>query len=246
MRSLSRPRVSLLAGCAVAALTLLAGGPDRLGDIAFSTAQAKEGGHGGGGGGGGGDHGGSGGGSGGGGGQSGRDHGGRDAAGSGNGGADHGRGHAGPADAPGLDGASATGAGRHRAGGVSGGFPNHGQRVGAMVAVAKALGYPASVGALQANFGTPVETGLGALAADLAAARAATVLDPANPALATEIGRLEAELAAAVASLPRGSDPGWQTADLDVNADGVVDRADLDAALADRDPVGATTAAPSL
>jgi hypothetical protein len=238
MRPLSRPCVSLLAGCAVAGLSLLAGAPDRLGDLAISTAHAKEGG--GRGGGGGGDHGGSGGGGGGGrggdrggsggdggrgGGQSGRDHGGGGGVGPGNGGADHGRGHAGSADAPGLDGAPATGAGRHRAEGATGSFPNHGQRVSAMVAVAKALGYPASVGALQANFGTPAETGLGALAADLAAARAAAILDPASPALANEVGRLEAELAAALASLPRGSDPGWQTADLDVNDDGVVDRA---------------------
>ena len=37
-------------------------------------------------------------------------------------------------------------------------FRNHGQRVRTMVALAKELGYPASVGALQGNFGTPVGT----------------------------------------------------------------------------------------
>jgi hypothetical protein len=40
------------------------------------------------------------------------------------------------------------------------GWRNHGERVSTLVAIAKALGYPASVGALQANFGTPYETGL--------------------------------------------------------------------------------------
>jgi hypothetical protein len=40
------------------------------------------------------------------------------------------------------------------------GWRNHGERVRTMVAIAKALGHPASVGALQANFGTPYENGL--------------------------------------------------------------------------------------
>jgi hypothetical protein len=42
---------------------------------------------------------------------------------------------------------------------------NHGERVRTMVAIAKALGHPASVGALQANFGTPFENGLEPVAA---------------------------------------------------------------------------------
>jgi hypothetical protein len=40
------------------------------------------------------------------------------------------------------------------------GWRNHGERVRTMVEIAKALGYSASVGALQANFGTPFENGL--------------------------------------------------------------------------------------
>ena len=42
---------------------------------------------------------------------------------------------------------------------TTGTFRNHGQRVRTMVALAKELGYPASVGALQGNFGTPFENG---------------------------------------------------------------------------------------
>jgi hypothetical protein len=40
------------------------------------------------------------------------------------------------------------------------GWRNHGERVRTMVEIAKSLGHPASVGALQANFGTPFENGL--------------------------------------------------------------------------------------
>jgi len=39
-------------------------------------------------------------------------------------------------------------------------FKNHGQRVKTYVEIAKALGLPAYVGALQANFGNPYETGI--------------------------------------------------------------------------------------
>jgi hypothetical protein len=40
------------------------------------------------------------------------------------------------------------------------GFANHGERVETFVAIAKALGYDANVGAQQANFGTPQERGI--------------------------------------------------------------------------------------
>jgi hypothetical protein len=43
---------------------------------------------------------------------------------------------------------------------LDGGWRNHGERVRTLVELAKALGYSASVGALQANFGTPFENGL--------------------------------------------------------------------------------------
>lgn len=72
---------------------------------------------------------------------------------------------------------------------VGEGFANHGDRVSTLVAIAKALGYEAEVGANQANFGTPQERGLA----------------PAD----------------------RATD--WQTANLDVNRDGVVNAKDLDA-----------------
>ncbi len=66
------------------------------------------------------------------------------------------------------------------------GFRNHGEKVRTYVAIARALGYPADVGALQAN------------------------------AALFENGEAE----------PVGSTD-WRSADLDVNGDGIVDKADL-------------------
>ena len=111
------------------------------------------------------------------------------------------------------------------------GFANHGDRVRTMVELAKALGYNPSVGALQANFGTPSENGIAALQDELAAARAEA---EANPDAVAKVDELEAKLASAVEQAKPGQGPtgDWATADLDVNDDGVVDHADL-AALAD-------------
>lgn len=111
------------------------------------------------------------------------------------------------------------------------GFVNHGDRVRTMVALAKALGYDASVGALQANFGTPMENGIAVLQDELAAARAEAETDPDA---ALRVQELEAELAAAIENAKPGKETtgDWAIADLDVNDDGVVDRADL-AALGD-------------
>lgn len=111
------------------------------------------------------------------------------------------------------------------------GFRNHGERVSTMVELSKQLGYGAHVGALQANFGTPQENGITDLEADLAAARADLEDDPENAELQAEVERLEADLEAAIAEAKPGIGPtdGWETADLDVNDDGVVDRSDLDA-----------------
>jgi len=67
------------------------------------------------------------------------------------------------------------------------GFRNRGEKVRTYTAIARELGYPAEVGALQANFGTPRENGLEPVA---------------------------------------GADD-WRNADLDVNGDGTVDKADL-------------------
>jgi hypothetical protein len=111
-----------------------------------------------------------------------------------------------------------------KAGGPSaGGFKNHGERTRTMVELAKRLGYGASVGAHQANFGTPFENDIADLQAQLAAAEAA-----GNQA---EVERLEKELAQAIenAKPGKGPDDSWATADLDVNDDRVVDKRDLDA-----------------
>ena len=111
-------------------------------------------------------------------------------------------------------------------------FRNHGQRVSTMVALAKELGYPASVGALQGNFGTPFETGVATVVGELEVARAAVALAPLDSLLQAEVVQLEASLATATADLPQGSFGEWATVDLDVTDDGVVDGADLAAAQA--------------
>lgn len=114
------------------------------------------------------------------------------------------------------------------------GFANHGDRVRTMVALAKALGYGARVGAMQANFGTAAENGIAALEDELSAARAEA---ETNPEAAARVEDLEAMLASAVeqAKPGEGPDDDWAMADLDVNDDGVVDRADLDVLRDDRD-----------
>ena len=96
---------------------------------------------------------------------------------------------------------------------------------GLSLSLAKRLGYGARVGALQANFGTPHETGVAELQAELEAARAEA---ETNPDAAAKVTELEAALARAMNAKP-GNGPGddWAAADLDVNQDGVVDRQDL-------------------
>jgi hypothetical protein len=125
------------------------------------------------------------------------------------------------------------------------GFRNHGHRVSSMVEIAKALGYGAHVGALQANFGTAAapttESGdavtreqLGAEIDELETALAA-VEDPQSEeaiAMRERLGELENELAgldAEAAETPEW-DGDWRTANLDMTGDGVVDLADLEAA----------------
>jgi hypothetical protein len=98
-----------------------------------------------------------------------------------------------------------------------------------MVALAKELGYPASVGAMQANFGTPFENGIGSSTVELETARAAASAAPTDLSLRLEVARLEAALAAAVAAMPASSFAGWSAVDLDVTDDGAVDAADLEA-----------------
>lgn len=122
------------------------------------------------------------------------------------------------------------------------GFRNHGHRVSTMVALARELGYGARVGAMQGNFGTPFETGIADIQAELEAARAALDENPEDPELQARVDRLEGDLAAAVeAAKPGlGPDDGWATADLDVNDDGVVDTRDLEAAREESDGSGDT------
>ncbi len=59
---------------------------------------------------------------------------------------------------------------------VGPGFNNHGHRVSTMVELAKALGFGARVGAMQANFGTLQELGIDDLQADVTAAEAAVAV----------------------------------------------------------------------
>lgn len=111
-----------------------------------------------------------------------------------------------------------------------GDFRNHGQRVSTYVALAKELGFSASAGSMQANFGTPFENGLVATDPDTGE----FLKDPDTGEFI--IDATEAEIAAVKPG--NGPKTGWETeTDLDVNMDGVVDGTDLDLA---QDP-GATS-----
>ncbi|MDH3660648.1 MAG: hypothetical protein OEU92_11600 [Alphaproteobacteria bacterium] len=113
------------------------------------------------------------------------------------------------------------------------GFRNHGERVRTMVELAKRLGHTGSVGALQANFGTPQENGVADIQAELEAARAAAGEDPEA---AARVEELEVALADALAGAkPGNASTDWAEANLDVNGDGAVNAADL-AALDNTDP----------
>ena len=106
---------------------------------------------------------------------------------------------------------------------------NHGERVRTMVELSKRLGHGAQVGALQASFGTPQETGIAALAAELAMARGELDANPEDPEAEAWVDQLEMELAVAIdrAEPGLGVDRSWASADLDVNGDGLVDPQDL-------------------
>lgn len=106
------------------------------------------------------------------------------------------------------------------------GFRNHGDRVSTFVTLAKELGFNASVGAMQANFGTPFENGL--VATDPTTGE--FLKDPDTGEFVIDATPAE------IAAVKPGNGPrtGWETeTDLDVNIDGLVDDADLDAV---RDP----------
>ena len=116
---------------------------------------------------------------------------------------------------------------------LQGSFESHGARVSTMVQIAIEQGHPASVGAMQANFGTPQENGIQDLAEDLDAARAALAEadEGDRPAIEQEIESLETQIGNLVDAAKPGRGPeGWATVDLDVNGDGAVDANDLNAA----------------
>lgn len=100
------------------------------------------------------------------------------------------------------------------------GFRNHGDRVSTFVDLAKELGFNASVGAMQANFGTPFENGLVATDPETGA----FLKDPDSGAFIIDASEAE------IAAVKPGGGPrtGWETeTDLDVNMDGLVDATDL-------------------
>jgi len=116
---------------------------------------------------------------------------------------------------------------------LQGNFESHGARVSTMVQIAIEQGHSASVGAMQANFGTPQENGIQDLAENLDAARAALAEadDADRPAIEQEIESLETQIGNLVDAAKPGRGPeGWATVDLDVNGDGTVDANDLNAA----------------
>lgn len=119
------------------------------------------------------------------------------------------------------------------------------ERTRVFVAIARAMGLRPEVGALQAGFGTPDENGLAELAQALDAARGALATHPAQPELAAAVHERERELGAAVAALPGGPKEGWTLFDLDVNADGRIDRKDLEHAREERRTRDRSSATPA-
>lgn len=101
----------------------------------------------------------------------------------------------------------------------TGAFPNHGARVSTSVALSKELGYGARVGAMQGNFGTPQETGIRALEDRIAELRADPTTDP------RVIDALEVDLAERIEAVKPGTGPtgSWESTNLDVDGNGVVD-----------------------
>ena len=94
---------------------------------------------------------------------------------------------------------------------------NNGQRVSTMVKVAKSLGYSASVGALQANFGTPQETGIKDLQDQITAINEAIATLPGTidglSALAAELQTTTEAIAGEITAVEQ--DAATQIADID-------------------------------
>ncbi|MCW9039591.1 MAG: hypothetical protein OQJ76_03765 [Rhodospirillales bacterium] len=134
-------------------------------------------------------------------------------------------------------------------------FSNHGDRVRTMVAIAKALGYNASVGAMQANFGTPQENAPTSENSAEEGAGTETTPTEGEVTAPTEIAASEptptegeatdgdAETTTAEGDATEGEEGGkvaWASVNLDVNGDGIVSKADLTAALSGQTPEGET------
>lgn len=119
-----------------------------------------------------------------------------------------------------------------------GGFRDHAERTRTMVSLALTLGYDASIGALQANFGTPFENGIADLLDALARADRGAEIDSERSAL---IGAMEEQLETIVKNLPTACNGyhEWPLIDLDVNDDDTVNHADLLAVSKDRPMLGA-------
>ena len=112
-------------------------------------------------------------------------------------------------------------------------FKNHGQRVSTMVAIAKALGYGAWVGAMQANFGTmqELQAAVDVAQADVDAAVLAVAADvpgAEQALLDAQADLLAVDQIAADAKPGLGPKGEWATLDLDFNDDDVVNAKDID------------------
>lgn len=119
--------------------------------------------------------------------------------------------------------------------GQAGGNPI--ERVRTMIEIARGLQLPASIGVMQAAFGTPAENHLLELDRAVAQARKALEAKPNDRALVKLRDERKRALEAALAPLPafRKSGRNWALADLDVDRNGVVDGKDLTALESRRD-----------
>jgi hypothetical protein len=117
------------------------------------------------------------------------------------------------------------------------------ERTRNFVAVARALRLDGQVGALQATYGTPLENGLGKRVRGVEDAKGRLAAKPGRAALVAAVAQRENELTKAMARLPKGPEGGWATFDLDVNADGRIDREDVKQARAERDATKGVTKA---
>lgn len=101
-----------------------------------------------------------------------------------------------------------------------------GARLRTMIGIARAGKLPPAVGAMQAIFGTPEETGVAALERRIEAARAAGSRRAGGAPGGPSLKESREQLKALLAGLPPGP-RNWPRADLDRNDDGRIDRLDI-------------------